>query len=239
MFHWFNNFEEKDKTDAVEKLIEMGSPRREFFLFVVLAVLMATFGLLKNDSAIIIGSMLIAPVLYPILGISMGVVMSDVKFIKRGLVTLLQAVVFALFASALVGLFTFDFDITKISEIVSRSEINYIDSIIAFFAGFAASFALVKPQLNETLPGVAISVSLIPPLAVAGIGLSRLDFIMARNAFLVFAMNTVGTMIAAVLVFSLMNFYLKRKLAESEIKKDEAAIKKEAEKETKQKKSKK
>ena len=87
----FNDITEKDKAKAIENLIFNSSPRQEFFLMVVLAVSMATFGLLLNSNAIIIGSMLVAPILFPILGLSLGIVMVDGKSIRRSGATLFNS----------------------------------------------------------------------------------------------------------------------------------------------------
>ncbi len=221
MLGLFENFKENDKTDAVEQVISKSSPKKDFFLFVILAILMATFGLLKNNIAIIIGSMLIAPVLYPILGLAMGIVMSDSHVIFRSLKTLGLAILVGLIASSIVGLFALEMDFTSLTEIAARESISIMDLAIAFIAGAAASFAMVKPELNETFPGIAISAAIIPPLAVVGIGTARLDWHMISNAFLLFAGNIVGIMFAAILVFSLMNFHVKRNVANKQIKKEE------------------
>lgn len=87
----FTELTEKEKAQAIEDLIYNASPRQDFFLMVVLSVLMATFGLLLNSPAVIIGSMLVAPILFPILGLSMGIVMVDSQLIGRSIGTLLKS----------------------------------------------------------------------------------------------------------------------------------------------------
>ncbi len=72
---------EEDKAKAIKDLIYNSSPRQDFFLMILLSVLMATFGLLLNSPAVVIGSMLVAPILFPIMGLSMGIVMVDSKLI--------------------------------------------------------------------------------------------------------------------------------------------------------------
>ena len=74
-------------------------------------------------------------------------------------------------------------------------------SVVAAIAGFAAAFAMTKSTLNEMLPGVAIAVALVPPLAVAGIGLAHFDWTIFANAFLLFLTNVIGIVLFAVVVF--------------------------------------
>ena len=95
---------------------------------------------------------------------------------------------------------------------------------LSIIAGLAASFALINPKLNESLPGVAISVALIPPLAVIGIGIALLDWTVVSNAFLLFIINIGGIIFASMITFSLMNFYVRRKVAQVTIAKDEQEI---------------
>ena len=220
----FNNLTNKDKTHAVERLISASTPSQDFFLMVVLAVATATFGLLLNNVAVIIGSMLIAPILYPILSLSLGISMSNPQLVSRSLYTLLKSTVFSvviaatttlLFANQLSGL---------TPEILSRVEATLPYVAIAIIAGLAGSFALVKPQLNETLPGIAISVALIPPLATMGIGIAKLNWVIISGSMLLFLVNAVGIVFAGMLTFSMMNFYVKREKAEKVIKEEDKKV---------------
>ena len=220
LFELFNHTS-KEKKDAVEKLIDQSSPSYDFFLMVAFAVLMAAFGLLIDSPAVVIGAMLISPVLYPTMSASMGVVMSNEKLIKRSLVTLLRSMLVMIAAGFIVGLFFASKESLLSGEILSRTSPSLIDAVIAIIAGLAASFALVKPKLSEVLPGIAISVSLVPPLAVTGIGLALLDGAVIKGSLLLFFVNVLGIVFASMFVFSAMNFYVKRGTAERAIEKEE------------------
>jgi uncharacterized hydrophobic protein (TIGR00271 family) len=229
----FSSLTEKDKNDAIKRLIDSSTPRDDFFLMTVLAILMATLGLLVNSVAIIIGSMLIAPILSPILSISLGIVMADTKLILRSMLTLGKALLWAIAGSAIFTLlFASQAGLTHAlnTEIISRTEPTVINIVIAVVAGLAASFALIKPQLSETLPGVAISVALIPPLAVTGVGLARLEWAVMTDSLILFLINVVAIIFASMTVFSLMNLYVKRPLAERAIEKEDKKLEKEKKK---------
>lgn len=210
----FKNLTSEDKSRAVNRLIEGSTPSQEFFLMIILSILTATFGLLTNDTAVIIGSMLIAPMLYPLLSLSLGLVMSDGKVISRSVLTLIKSIIFGI-SIAIVATILFDTQVSGISaEITSRTQPSLPSVIIAIVSGFAATFALAKPKLSETLPGVAISVALVPPLAVVGIGIAKLDLTIVSGSLLLFIVNAIGVTFASMLTFSLMNFYSKRTEAE-------------------------
>jgi len=193
---------------------------------ILLSILMATFGLLIDNTAVIIGSMLIAPMLYPILGISLGVVMSDGKLISRSFYTVIKSTIISVIGAILVT-WLFGADIELGREFFSRTEPTIIYATIAFISGLAASFALVKPDLSETLPGIAISVSLIPPVAAVGIGIARFDWVLASGALIMFLINIAGIIFASMTVFSLMNLYVKRTIVTKIIAREREEMEKE------------
>lgn len=209
----FNNLRSRDKSDAIERLIEGSTPNQDFFFMIILSILTATFGLLVNDLAVIIGSMLIAPMLYPLLSLSLGIVMSDSKLISRSFYTIAKSFLIGAGAAA-VATFIFSSHLQELTpEIVARTRTTIPNVMIAVAAGFAGSFALVKPKLNENLPGVAISVALIPPLAVFGIGLAKFNIEVINGSLILFLVNVGGIIFASMMTFSLMDFYTKRKEA--------------------------
>jgi len=229
MFNTFSFFQKDlNKNHAIELVIDQSSPKREFFLQVIFSILMASFGLIINSAAVIIGSMLIAPVLYPVIGIGMGFIMSDLKLIARSAITLGKALFVAVLAAFVIGLFwsnTFALSNTEITQRVSPSLIHFV---IAIIAGLAGTYALVRPNLNVNLPAVAISVSLVPPMAVTGLGLAKFDWPTITGAFGLFLINVLGIIFASMLMFSIMNFHAKRHMADKAIKKEDLNIKKES-----------
>ena len=222
---------DNDKSRAVRKLVEDSTPDFDFFLLVVLSILMATFGLLAGSETIVIGSMLIAPLLHPILGLALGVSMSNHKLIRRSLKTTGKAVAFAIVA-AIVATFFFSFGSFEGAlndTIISRTAPSLIFLIVAVIAGFAVTYALVRPDLSETLPGVAVSVALIPPLAVLGIGIAKFDPGIVAGSAVMFGVNVLGIVAASMFAFSIMNVHGKEKIAQSVIRKEDKRIEKEKE----------
>lgn len=229
----FHNLTEKDKSIAIQNLIASSSPRQEFFLMTVLSILMASLGILIDNIIVVIGSMLIAPMLYPIMSLSLGIVIADSKLITRSAVTIIKSIIISLIAAAFIALFADPLTDFNSQNIISSIKPSLAYATIAIISGLAASFALIKPQMNATLPGVAISVALIPPLATIRIGIARLQWSTIANASTLLLINIVGIVFAAVIIFSLINLYVKRKIAEKAIKEDEKEIKNEIKKATK------
>lgn len=220
----------EDKANAVRTLVEESTPDFDFFFMITLSVLMATFGLLAGSETVVVGSMLIAPLLYPVLGVSLGVSMSNQHIIQRDLTTLFKAAVIAV-AAAVAATFLFSFStVSGMNDIIAaRTEPSLLFLGVGVFAGLAVSYALVRPRLSTALPGVAVSVALIPPLAVAGIGLVWLNLAIVAGALVMFLVNVLGIVAASVVSFSLMDVHGEQQHAEHVIVKEEKRVEKEAE----------
>jgi len=232
-FSQFRSVSEADKSKAVEMLIKDSTPDFDFFYLIILSILMATLGLLIDSVAVVIGSMLIAPMLYPVLSLSLGIVMSDYGVISRSFYTILKSSGLGVVAAVVATIFLSSSGLEDIGgEILSRTSPSLLYFVIAFVAGLAASYSLVKPGLNERFPGVAIAVALVPPLAVIGIGLAKVSWEIISGALVLFIVNVLGIVFASMISFSLMNLYVKRKVAQNTIKEEKKRVEEEKENNT-------
>ena len=170
-----------------------------FFILLALATAIATFGLLSNSAATIIGAMIIAPLMVPIISLAFSLVMLDFRLVSYSLVKLVLGValtvLIAFWATEIIG-----FKIPG-SEIIARTEPTLLDLGVAIAAGIAGAFAKIHRNVSDAIPGVAISVALAPPLCVVGIGLATRDSNLSDGAFVLFLTNLVGIIISADLIF--------------------------------------
>ena len=113
----FRNVSGEEKEDAIERIIEHASPRQDFFLMITLAVAMAAMGVITESTIVLIGSMLIAPILFPLLSFSLGIVLADTPILGRSLYTLVKSTVLAIIASAVIGVFFTETDLGTIGII--------------------------------------------------------------------------------------------------------------------------
>lgn len=224
--YFIEKIEQKDKSDAVEKLVEYSTPSHGFYLMVILAMSMATLGLLLNNTAIVIGSMLISPLLFSLLGIAMGLSMSNGKLIVRSIYSFFGSTVFGIVVAIVITWFFSSIDVSLNAEIISRTFSGLPFVAVAVVAGLAAAFSLVNPRLNESFPGIAISVALLPPIATIGIGLGLLNLDVARGAIILLLTNIGGILGASLVVFSAMNFHTKKKVADEAIKSEQKELEK-------------
>jgi uncharacterized hydrophobic protein (TIGR00271 family) len=165
------------------------------------ACAIATFGLLGDSVAVIIGAMLIAPLMTPIVALAFAVVSGEVAVLRRAVITLSAgaslAIAFSTLLAALVDLPGSN------AQIASRAHPNLLDLGVALAAGAVAGYARLRPGIASTVGGAAIAVALMPPLCVVGIGLAQHNPELAYGASLLFATNLIGITLACAAVFTI------------------------------------
>ena len=151
-----------------------------YVVLLILSTLLATFGLYLNSAAVIIGAMVLAPLMNPIVSISMGLLRSDRTLFNESAKTIVIGILLALLASALIALLFPHKPVTE--EMLGRLNPSLLDLAVAIISGIAAAYSKSFKEVAQSLAGVAIAVALVPPLAVAGIGLwKRSVFWSTRN----------------------------------------------------------
>jgi len=228
LFSHFRAIDEKDKAALVRRLIENSTPDFDFFYISGLAIVMATLGLLLDSPSIVIGSMLLAPIMFPILGIALGMVMSNADVLGRSMTTLVKTFAIGLLIATATAFFFSDGGSFQTPEVLRRTDPNHVYFLVSIIAGAAVSYILARPEWSVTLPGIAISVALIPPLGTMGIGFAALDPAIIRSSAVLLFLNVIGIITAAAAVFMLMNLYRKQDIARSTIKREDERLEEQA-----------
>lgn len=186
-----------------------------FGIMIILSAVIATAGVLADSTATVIGAMIVAPLSTPILGIAAGIVTGHVALVGRSALWLLGGAAVTIVIGVLASLLVFD-DAALISneQILGRTSPGLLDLLAALATGMAGSFAIARRDLSAVLPGVAIAISLVPPLAVVGVALGHGEFLAAGGAFLLFFSNVIALVISGGLVFTLAG-YSREAFAES------------------------
>ncbi|MRJ01878.1 MAG: TIGR00341 family protein [Epsilonproteobacteria bacterium] len=175
-----------------------------YLTLLVISVLMATIGLFQNSAPTIIGAMILAPLMAPIISLAMGIVRLDPPLIGGSLKTLLVSIATVLALSALVAFSMPSHHLTP--QMALRTNPTLLDLGVAILSGIAAAYGYANSRVGESLAGVAIAVALVPPLSVAGIGLGWGDGEIFRSAFLLFGANIIGIIFAAGVMFYILGF---------------------------------
>ena len=199
------------RAEIVDNFDDSATLDSDYVLLVILSCIIASFGLVVNSTAVTIGAMLIAPLMGPILGMSLSLVRGDLYRLSQALVTLLIGIAMAILISAVIGNVVsrskangFLAELPR--EMINRTEPTLFDLVVAMAGGFLAAYALTQPRLSPTLPGVAIATSLMPPLCVVGLGISQGETGVSNGALLLFLANFVAIVFSSAVVFVLAGF---------------------------------
>ena len=167
---WRTMTEPRVAAEEIATVMKAASiPSMSFFFLLMLSSAIATFGLLANSAPAIIGAMIIAPLMTPIMGLSYGVIQLSWSQIARSFITVALGVLVVIVISYLSSRFI-DIRVTG-TEMLSRAFPTLLDLGVAMAAGAAGAFVLSRESIRNSIAGVAIAVALVPPLAVVGIGL--------------------------------------------------------------------
>ncbi|MEA1915064.1 MAG: TIGR00341 family protein [Campylobacterota bacterium] len=175
-----------------------------FLTLMILSTLLAVTGLFANSAPVIIGAMILAPLMAPIISLSMGVIRADKFLLEQSVRTLGIGIGMALLFSFL---FTLMIPLEQITpEMQSRLHPTLLDMMVAILSGMAGAYASSKEEIAKSLAGVAIAVALVPPLGVTGIGIGLWDFEVIYGSFLLFTTNLVGITLSAAFTFMVLGY---------------------------------
>lgn len=176
----------------------------DFLVLLSCSTLIATLGLYQNSPAVIIGAMIIAPLMRPLVGLSLATLTADTKLLRRALVTLAVGTAISVFLSCTLGFILHTISLTP--EMLARTRPNLLDLAVAIFAGAVGAYCQTRDDLADSLAGVAIAVALVPPLSVVGVGLSMSSYEIWGGAALLYITNLVGIAFAGIVVFIIMGY---------------------------------
>lgn len=206
--------------ELTEILIPCSIPSINFYSLLCLATVIATCGLLANNAVTIVGAMIVAPLMNPIVSLSYSIATFNSRLLKRSIFTLVTGIMLVIgisFCSThLLG------NRVVSNAILARIEPNLLDLGVAIACGAAAGLAYARRNISNSLAGVAIAVALVPPLCVTGVGLAlgenaivdlglyfgRIyqELSLANGSFLLFLTNLVGIIFCSGLVFILQGY---------------------------------
>lgn len=191
---------EEHKLKVYDDLSHGSNPKVSFFFLVAVSTMIAAFGLVMNSTAVVIGAMLVAPLMTPILGLALALIRGDAHLLGLGARSEALGVIVSLSAGALLGL-ALPSHFQPTPEMLARVSPNLLDLLVAVFAGLAGAYALVDKRLSPVLPGVAISTAIVPPLANSGMCLALGAYQGALGSFLLFFTNFLSILLVSGLVF--------------------------------------
>lgn len=194
--------EKEHRISLVDRLQEGSSFNFDFASLISLSTIIAALGLLDDSAAVVIGAMLVAPLMTPLVGIGFALIQGNQRLMKTALKSVLLGFAVAFMIGATLGLLVNILTTYPVSsEMAARDKPGMLDLLVALFSGFAGAYAMSRPNLLSALPGVAIAAALVPPIATAGMAMTMGDTELGGGALLLFFTNIVAIVLGTAITF--------------------------------------
>jgi uncharacterized hydrophobic protein (TIGR00271 family) len=198
---WFPQLGRQDRKNLVSGFESSSRLNPDFMVMMCLASILATLGLLQSSTAVVIGAMLVAPLMSPLVAAGFAVVQGNASLFRGSVVLTFTGLGAGLVLAGLLAALAPDYEPTV--EIAARAEVDLLDLCIALASGMVAAYAVGRPGVASTLAGVAIAAALVPPLAVVGITMTHGRPDLSGVAAVLLVTNLVAIILGASIVFRL------------------------------------
>ena len=211
LIEWLPRINPADHADLVYELRQGSSWNPDFVVMLGLATAVSSLGLIQDSPAVVIGSMLLAPLMTPMMGLGLALAQANTNFMKKSLKSIALGLFLTLIVSFTLGLVVPSGQ-TLSNEVLGRGTPNVLDLMIAFFAAGAAAFAMARPNIVGAIAGVAIATALVPPACSVGISLAHGSYLVALGAGLLFFANLVAIIASSSFMFIILGISSARAL---------------------------
>ena len=179
-------------------------PSKMYFIMNILSAIIASYGLVTNSAAVVIGAMLVAMMLGPITGVALAIIDHRMPLLHKSLITVFLGISLVVLVGFIVGWLHKDQPLT--AEILSRTQPTSMDLMIALAGGTAGAYAMVSPHLSVAVVGVAVATALVPPLAASGILFANGELQLGFGALLLAMTNILAIQFTNALVLWVLGF---------------------------------
>ncbi len=204
VYRWTATLDEEERVVVYSDLRRGARADRDFLTLTALSTAIAALGLLLNSAAVIIGAMLVAPFMAPLIALGLAVVHGDARFMRVAATAVVRGTLVAYPIGILLGVLVPQVNLGD--EVLARTEPSGLDLLVALLSGAAGAYAYARRDLSAALPGVAIAAALVPPLAASAIALGSGEMEEAAGAALLYALNVTAISAAAAVVFMWFGF---------------------------------
>jgi uncharacterized hydrophobic protein (TIGR00271 family) len=214
--HSSRSLEKDGKQKAIIELLNKSAHDSDFYVLLLGATVLAIGALFTDSVPVLIASMIVAPLAYPILSLGLGIASTNMQLIMRSAILLLVATSTTLAIAAVVTLIFGDARVPN--QLITFDSNRTISFVVAIVSGVIATYGLIRPKVGSAITGIAIAVSLLPPLVATGINYAAGNTHLGQSALTVFVLNVIGMLVSSVIIFLL--FGMGREYKEYALRKD-------------------
>jgi len=205
IFCGFKALEREERLELVGQFEKNAEANTDFIMMMVLSTSLASLGLLADSTAVVIGAMLVAPLMGPLVAAGFSLVQGNWSLFRKSLGVASIGLLIGFAASLIFGFLNLGFEPTL--EIEARGKPDLLDLGVGFFSGMTAAYAAGRSNVMTTLAGVAIAAALVPPLAVMGIALTHGSPLISLNAAILLLTNLVAIILGAAIIFRMFKMH--------------------------------
>lgn len=208
----------ESKRQAISELLTNAVPDRDFFILVISAIILAACGILIDSIPVLIASMIVAPLAYPILSLALAITARDGKLLLRSAVMLILSMILAIVIGGGFSLFAKSYFPVAERVFILFFPNVFFDLLIAVLSGAVAAYGLMRTRVGAAMTGIGIAVSLMPPLVATGIGVFDPVNDLALRAGSIFLFNLLGILVGSMFVFLLFGIHREHKTIKNNVK---------------------
>lgn len=205
----FFRIDEDRRRKIRDDIKERSKPKLDYIVLTICSTIIVALGLITDNAAVVIGGMIIAPLIWPILALGQAIIKSNRRLLKQTILTILKSTLIIFLVSFVIGVFSPYLGESR--EVLMRTKPTLFELFIALTAGFVGAFAVAHPKLSSALAGVVAAVALVPPLSVMGILFATGEFVLATGAALLYLTNLIAMTFSAIISFLLVGVKFPRR----------------------------
>ncbi|MBD3310982.1 MAG: TIGR00341 family protein [Candidatus Magasanikbacteria bacterium] len=187
-----------------KRLEEYDHPSKSFFFLIAIATSLASLGLALDNTAVVIGAMVVAPIITPVFGFSLAIIIIKISNAFKSLSSIFLGSITAVIVSAITGYiikFIEGQNLILTNEIVIRAKPDLFYFLVAILSGLAGAYAYSKPKILSSITGIAISVALLPPLSVIGLSITMQNWHLMEQSIFLYILNLTGIFLGSIISF--------------------------------------
>jgi uncharacterized hydrophobic protein (TIGR00271 family) len=220
---WLHLKERKTLQENITLLIEESDISWRYAIYTVISSMIAALGIIMNNTGILVGAMLIAPLLTPVISLAVGVGAASTRLIGHSIKSLSLGLILGLSTAYFIAWAT---GTTSLDPSIHQNfGDSFLYSIVAFLSGILAIYSWFRPGADQVLPGVAIAVALMPPIAFAGVNMAMGDETVMVDALQLIFTNITGIFLGGFLTFVIFSIISIRPKVEVDMQIDKAVDK--------------
>ncbi|MDA3803131.1 MAG: DUF389 domain-containing protein [Patescibacteria group bacterium] len=208
-----------ERDEFCSTIINSSSLQPGFYFLLAISAFITSVGLIRDSVILLVGGMLVAPMLSPVLAVSLSLTIVNFRVLIRSILIFIISTLASLLVTVFIGVIS-DFNLVTINFIQVMNIFSPATLLVPIAAGGAASFAWAKKNVIGALPGAAVTVTLLPPIAAMGLALGDQSYQIFRESLYIYLLNVGGIIIGGLIVFILMGFYKSRKKVVKEVEEE-------------------